>query len=475
MAQSRSVSGAKRAQSSSLKFLIPKSLLIFIFSILYFGLPGSYDASNPAQCFKDKLSQLNKASAINSHMLIMSKKAGTISDDFEIGWLFGLVPFFVLGTLLKLKKSSPSSRENGKRIDKLIPFSKALESTTTSMIITDIAGDSLYHNQSFISTYGYTGIAINSIGDLLSIFENTEVTENLSESILYCKSWKGEIELRTRGGRIITTLLNADPIMDDPDECLGYIFTCTDISKRRQVEKTLQIRNRAIEASSNGIVIADVRHSDSPIIYVNKAFEIITGYPVIEIIGQPFLFLLNDEQHMGDKEILQEAMKNGKNCDVNISLLNKNGNQIWIELNISPVFNSEGHLTHYVGVQSDVSEQKRTEHELRQYAYDLEKTKRSLEQKANELAVTINELELAKQKAEEATRAKSEFLANISHEIRTPLNGIIGMTELTLYTELTPEQKDHLETIKVSSESLLTIINDILDFSKIEAGKIRIT
>ncbi|MFZ2956596.1 MAG: response regulator [Candidatus Ozemobacteraceae bacterium] len=154
---------------------------------------------------------------------------------------------------------------------------------------------------------------------------------------------------------------------------------------------------------------------------------------------------------------IQKALRSEKDFDAEFRVIWPDGTIHNIHSLASVKIDYNGEPLHLIGIDWDITNQKMNEEKLVQFA--------------EEMRLKNQELNAAISKAEEASRAKSDFLSNMSHEIRTPMNGVIGMTSLLLDTELNDEQRRFVEAVHISGESLLAIINDILDFSKIEAGK----
>jgi PAS domain S-box-containing protein len=198
------------------------------------------------------------------------------------------------------------------------------------------------------------------------------------------------------------------------------------------------------QKTDNAVIITDAEGLAE---WVNEGFTRLSGYTLEDVAGRKPGQLLQGKDT--DKQVVRylgTQIRQKKTCSAELLNYNKEGKPYWVRLEIHPLFDAQGALRNFIALQLDISEQK-----------------------AQALA-----LQEAKEAAERANKAKSDFLSNISHEIRTPLNAIVSLVELLQEEELSSIGKKNAQTIQYASHYLLHVIQDILDFSKIEAGKIQL-
>ena len=229
-----------------------------------------------------------------------------------------------------------------------------------------------------------------------------------------------------------------------------------DISRRKETEKRMLESEASLAAAQRvahlGSWQRDLIDLDdwtrNPLRWSDEMFRLL-GYNVGEVEASRANFdrAIHPEDRDRVRELMSAAIRESRPYSTDYRIVLPDGTERNLYSQADIVYNeSTKRPLKIVGVVQDITDRKRSEQELI----------------------------VAKEAAEAGSRAKSEFLANMSHEIRTPLNGVMGMTDLALGTDLTPEQREYLETVKLSADSLLIVINDILDFSKIEAGKVEL-
>ncbi len=206
---------------------------------------------------------------------------------------------------------------------------------------------------------------------------------------------------------------------------------------------------RTLLANLPGAAYRCRNETDWPVEFVSEGVTAVTGYRPEELLNSAaarFQSLTHADDRARVSAEIQQAIKDGTPFTVTYRIRHKNGDERWLMEHGRGVFNSDGELLALEGYINDITPLKQAEQEMLR----------------------------AKNEAERANRAKSDFLARISHEIRTPMNAITGMAYLLADTDLRPAQRGYLNTIRESAHHLLDLLNDLLDFSKIEAGKMEI-
>jgi PAS domain S-box-containing protein len=257
-----------------------------------------------------------------------------------------------------------------------------------------------------------------------------------------CKPETTEIKLYSANKKLLYVRVDGKQCFSEEDKPFLFNISLTNLTNLRKAHEVLQIRDIALESAANSIIITD---PEGTIEWVNKAFSQLTGYSKEEVIGKNPRDLVKSGKHPKSFfAALWKRISEGKVWHGKVINKRKDGSTYTEEQTISPVFNKNGNIIRYISVKSDITDKMILEKELTD----------------------------AKEKAEESSRLKSAFLANISHEVRTPMNGILGFAELLNRTNLSTDKHDkYVDVIMKSGQRMLRILNDLIDISKIEAGE----
>ncbi|MBN2245811.1 MAG: PAS domain S-box protein, partial [Candidatus Aminicenantes bacterium] len=225
-----------------------------------------------------------------------------------------------------------------------------------------------------------------------------------------------------------------------------------EVSRGRSIAKELEREkaylNHLFEDAQEAIVFCGL---DGKILRINQEFTAMFGFTPEETLGNKVDELIaSEEDFYREACALTKDTAMGRKISLETERFRKDGTKIWVSLLSSPIV-VNGEQVGIYGIYRDITDRKEAEEALI---------------KANERA------EKARDAAETANKAKSQFLARMSHEIRTPMNSVIGFADMLLDTKMNEEQADYLNMIIKSGEALLSLINEILDFSKIEAGEL---
>ena len=372
-------------------------------------------------------------------------------EELKINLAAGVILVVLIVGYLLARQVGLSNRHLRELADDLA-FQKFALDQHAIVSSTDVEGNITYANESFCDISGYSREEL--LGkNLCIVFSGDQTREKLKsmwETLERGEVWHGEVESSSKESHNFWVASTVVPFLDDEGKPFKYISISTDISERMNMQERVNETNRFLHSLTDNMgegVYALDRNGNC--IFLNKEGEKLLGWTLEELENKNMHDIIHFQTAEGEPMSSNDCPAN---CAISgrktyrsddETFTGKSGAMFPVSMVAVPIFEHD-QINGSVAVFQDISDRKRHERELA----------------------------AAKETAEEASRAKSRFLANMSHEIRTPMNAIIGMSYLALQSELAPRQRNYIEKVHRSAESLLGVINDILDFSKIEAGKL---
>jgi len=381
----------------------------------------------------------------------------------EVRWVFergkaeyeadGL-PHLLHGTILDITERKETERGLRAALHEAKQFRDALDQINAGIFIKDADLRYLYANQAVLDALGVSRHVLIGQDDT-AFFDEARFEEirDVDSRVLAGEHTESEL-IDDSTSPSAYYKITKSPIYEtgSSEKIAGLLGIATDISALKAAEDELR-RNKELVQNVFDHADAQIVVKDSDGIYM---FGNQNWVDSVEFVGKgkvtPAGIVGKSPYDLYDRELADQFMEGDRRVLETRERVSFEyhspldpEHRTWLDTKF-PLFDRDGEPYAVATIAFDITQLKRIEDELRQARAD----------------------------ADDANRAKSDFLANMSHEIRTPMNGIMGMTELALDTELTREQREYLQTIDSSAQSLLTLIDDILDFSKIEAEKLEL-
>jgi PAS domain S-box-containing protein len=341
------------------------------------------------------------------------------------------------------KRTEEALRESEER------FRIMADGCPAPMWVSDAEGERQFINRAYREIRGVTCEQVKGEKWQMLIHPDDapEYIEAFQRAVREHVPFKSESRVRGADGEWRWFASYAEPRFSSAGEFLGHVGLSPDITERKQAEQTLRGSEEKFRQLAEHIheVFWMMNPASDEILYISPAYEAVWGRTCESLYQKPTSWA--EAIHPDDLEgahALFARQIQGERVDSEYRIRTPDGEEKWIRDRAFPIRAECGELIRVVGIAEDITERKRYE----------------------------TELVSAREGADAANVAKSRFLANMSHEIRTPMNGVLGMLQLLLLTDLTPEQRKYADMIGTSGHALLTLIDDILDLSRIEAHKL---